>query len=325
MKRLTWTLIILFLVSCSREKQSQNKPKTDFTGTILFERRLFTLPDPIEIFLFDPTSSLETQVTNFSVNGTKAIASHTASWSPDKTKIVFTSQKDATVTAPHSQVYLKDVQGNSITRVTNGLAHSFNPKYSPDSKRIAFIRITESGGNDQIDLYVINADGTNEIRLTNFTANGILLNFVGGLCWLDNNNLLFTSSKQNGACDLYSINLSTPTVHRITTSIDIYGEISLSPDGSEILYTKYKVPCCTGGELFKIKVDGTAEKQLSTYSVVNSKEMDAEHASWTSDGRILFISRRDNDFGEIYIMNADGTNVTRLTNNNKNEMLPRSR
>ena len=42
---------------------------------------------------------------------------------------------------------------------------------------------------------------------------------------------------------------------------------------------------------------------------------DDDYPSWSPDGKkVIFSSRRDNN-GEIYIMNADGSNPTRLTDN----------
>ena len=38
--------------------------------------------------------------------------------------------------------------------------------------------------------------------------------------------------------------------------------------------------------------------------------------AWSPDGtRIAFVSDRDGGFPELYLMNADGSGVTRLTNN----------
>ena len=45
--------------------------------------------------------------------------------------------------------------------------------------------------------------------------------------------------------------------------------------------------------------------------------------SWSPDGeRIAFSSYRDNEWGEIYVMDADGDNQRRLTDNLHEDWLP---
>ena len=56
--------------------------------------------------------------------------------------------------------------------------------------------------------------------------------------------------------------------------------------------------------------DGSNQVRLTT-----NPELDF-HPAITRDGeKIAFVCFRDSGFGEIYIMNANGTGVTRLTNN----------
>ena len=46
------------------------------------------------------------------------------------------------------------------------------------------------------------------------------------------------------------------------------------------------------------------------------------HLVWSPDGaRIAFVSRRDGNY-EIYVMNADGSGQTRLTNNSAWDLHP---
>jgi Tol biopolymer transport system component len=74
--------------------------------------------------------------------------------------------------------------------------------------------------------------------------------------------------------------------------------------------------------IFTIRPDGTGLKQLS-----NTSGNDA-HLAWSPDGsRILFASSRmgfkdeapltgnPQPYGEIFVMNADGTHVEQLTDN----------
>ena len=52
--------------------------------------------------------------------------------------------------------------GTELTRLTNSAGSSFEPSWSPDSASIVFV----SDRDRDADLYVMNADGSNERLLT---------------------------------------------------------------------------------------------------------------------------------------------------------------
>ena len=67
-----------------------------------------------------------------------------------------------------------------------------------------------------------------------------------------------------------------------------------------------------------MNADGSGETQLTA----NIDSVDGS-PTWSPDGtKIAFLSSRDIIFKEIYVMNADGTGVTRLTNNNSDDVEP---
>lgn len=83
-----------------------------------------------------------------------------------------------------------------------------------------------------------------------------------------------------------------------------------SPDGSRLAYQARDVIGTTvqPGEIHAINADGTGDATLA------SDPADDNNPSWSPDGtRIVFDSTRDG-VRELYVMNADGTNVQRLTN-----------
>jgi TolB protein len=85
---------------------------------------------------------------------------------------------------------------------------------------------------------------------------------------------------------------------------------SWSPDGTGLVYAARTAP----GEPFRIfvaRADGSGREQLT------SQKAGSDTAPvWSPDGtRIAFVSDRDRGFPELYLMNADGTGVKRLTTN----------
>jgi|GEM_PF-5783199 len=83
-----------------------------------------------------------------------------------------------------------------------------------------------------------------------------------------------------------------------------------SPDGRKIAFKSDRdVP--PGRGLYVVNADGTGLTLLTGAGINNS---DAD-PTWSPDGtKIAFGSNRDAQIGSIYVMNADGSNVTRLTN-----------
>ena len=81
-----------------------------------------------------------------------------------------------------------------------------------------------------------------------------------------------------------------------------------SPDGRSITYWD-AVDTATGmvGAIFRVTPDGSSRTRLTTYGNVNAVR------GWSPDGsRLIFESDRDGD-PDIWVMNADGTGLTRLT------------
>jgi Tol biopolymer transport system component len=80
------------------------------------------------------------------------------SFSPDGTKIVFASD----VNSAFMDVWVMNADGTSPQRLTTANSGAGTPTFSPDGTRIAFG--SARNGND--DIYLIDADGGNEVRLT---------------------------------------------------------------------------------------------------------------------------------------------------------------
>ena len=81
-------------------------------------------------------------------------------WSPDGTKIAFRSRRDGA-----DEIYVANIDGSGVTRLTDSGAFDGWPDWSPDGARIAFY--SNRDGNEEI--YVMNADGSGQTNLVQDT------------------------------------------------------------------------------------------------------------------------------------------------------------
>src|SRR5258708_3162164 len=100
--------------------------------------------------------------------------------SPDGTKVAFASNRNN-----NTDIYMINVDGTNLTRVTTNAAIDQRPNFSPDGTRLLF----DTNRNSPLglrNLYVINVNGTNETRLTDyfefagrFSPDGTRITYMG--------------------------------------------------------------------------------------------------------------------------------------------------
>lgn len=135
------------------------------------------------VLVFDPDGSGGVTVVTLGIQ---------PAWSPDGSKI--TSEVD--VGPSESDIFVVNVDGSGRRNLTNRIQLvDREPTWSPDGSQIAFRRLdrTESVG---YDLWVMDADGTNQTRLVSIP--GAQLNPR----WLPDNRILFDSGSQIMALDV---------------------------------------------------------------------------------------------------------------------------
>jgi TolB protein len=93
----------------------------------------------------------------------------TADWSPDGKWIAFSRSHEphegnTGSTRYRADIYLIHPDGTGLRRLTRLTNNNVSPAWSPDGKRIVFA--SDRGHDDVSDIYVMNADGTKQTRLT---------------------------------------------------------------------------------------------------------------------------------------------------------------
>jgi len=174
----------------------------------------------------------------------------------------------------------------------------YSPRWSPDDKKITFSTYKDK----KWDLYMMNADGSNLIRLTSDDADG------QGAAWSPDGRMIAFASKRGGDTDIYVMNAYGSHVVQLTRNAGkLNAAPSWSPDGKKIAFVSNRDG--RRAQIYVMKADGSNQTRLTNNSAADW------YPEWSPDGkRIIFETNRDNgDIDEIYIMNADGSNQTRIT------------
>ena len=132
--------------------------------------------------------------------------------------------------------------------------------------------------------------------------------------WSPDGSSIAFASDRDGTVDIYTMNANGTGVTRLTNDAAWNLIPAWSPDGSRIAFTSLRDG---SGDIFVMHADGSGVTRLT-----GGSEWDDAFAAWSPDGsRIAFASNRDtydsdrdtDDNYQIYVMNADGSGVTRLT------------
>ena len=151
--------------------------------------------------------------------------SHWPSYSPDGTKILFSSQREA-----KWQIYVVDVNGNNETRLSSEeVEREYMPAWSPNGTKIAF----QSSRDGNPEIYVMNADGSNSTRLTENRANDEFP------VWSPDGSKIAFISNRDGQQDIYIMNADGSNVTRLTDNSIREISLSWSPDGTKIAFCGY--------------------------------------------------------------------------------------
>ena len=170
----------------------------------------------------------------------------------------------------------------------------------PPTGVIAFSTDTDGDGSDD-EVMIINPDGTGRTPLSANAAKDDEPTFSG-----DGTKIAFRSDR-DGNANIYVQNADGMAQMGLTVDPAHDDEPNFSPDGTKIVF--YSTRSGGDSDLFVINADGTGGLTQLTFN----NGVSDDDADWSPDGmKIVFSSTRDGA-REIYTMDADGMNVTRLT------------
>lgn len=222
-------------------------------------------------------------------------------WSPDGSRLAFTRTVCDTAGACEVGIWVVSADGSSPTQIPAGLGQNSHPDWSPDGSKLVFI----SNRDGPRDVYAMNADGFNVVRLTNAKAPPFRPVNWDPTWSPDGRQIAFTSSS-GGTQDIYVMDADGSNVRQLTSDPAYDVAPSWSPDGTRIAFMSGRDdPNGFVGSVYVMDADGSGATALAP---------EGGYPSWSPDGSMITFIRGDvGSVIDIFVMNADGSDVRNLT------------
>ena len=272
-----------------------------------------------------------------------ACATAPAAWAEKPPRIAY--QRDYGG-LPH--IWVITLDGSSPRQLTFGDFPDYSPSFSPDGRRIVYehygvVWVMNSDGSDQHPVgwyYTYRPSWSRDGRRLTFYGNpphgsGYAI-FTSNPDGGDVKQLTTTADGQTSTMPAFS-----PDARRIVfernnflwlvnadgsgehvLSLDLMGSApAWSPTGSSIAFqwNGIQPPFDSvggGNDLYTVNPDGTHLRQLTHIYGEDSA------AAWSPDGRRIAFDSQRNGNRELYVMNADGSGLTRITNDGEDRDAP---
>jgi Tol biopolymer transport system component len=299
MDRRVGLFLALFVVACVGERQPPPRG-------IVFVSVRPPEHEGEEIYIINADGTGERRLT-ISGDGKN---SNIPRWSPDGTRIAFASNREDD--SGWSSIYVMDADGANVRRLTPVGSRDYMPIWSPDGKRIAFM----SSRDGNAEVYVMGPDGSDLQRLTDNDA------FDAAYFWSpDGRRLVFSSTRDNDVAMIYIMESDGSDVRAIGTGLGG----GWAYDENHIWFMDYPasekdgVPCYGVMDLEGSVVEQwCGAKPNQGLKHANCYSPDSAQIAFTAppDGEVSFpVTPEQMNSLELYVADADGSNVQRLTFN----------
>lgn len=235
---------------------------------------------------------------------------YSISFSPDGQYIAAIDTEDSTENGQYA-VYLIDIKTGERRRVTapGDFEGESTPRFSPDGKSLAFIRIASTDNKNLIenqDLFVVSVDGGKPKQLTFDKST------INSLTWsADGTQIYFASTRIVNQLRVWSVAPSGGEPAIVSVGGKDVRNITVSPDGKKIVFSErnrqrhiWSVP--SNGEPAK-KLTNTANDQFYPQISADGSQI-AYHSGFGESGESF-----SSDFIQIWMTDSDGGNPRQIT------------
>jgi TolB protein len=154
-------------------------------------------------------------------NGSPSRQNYLPMFSPDGSKIAFTSDRDG-----NPEIYVMNRDGSGLRRMTNNPAIDVTPTWSPSGNQLAWV--SDRTGNPHI--YIMNADGTGQ--------RSIISEICDRPTWSSGRfNEIAYAARTGPGYDIKLYDVGTGTSKKLTDGIGSNESPAFSPNGRHIAFT----------------------------------------------------------------------------------------
>ncbi len=262
-------------------------------GLVYFDNR----NDNYDVYKMDLLTGQETRLTTGEkVDDYPAV-------SPDGKTIVFQSDRDGDF-----DIYAMDIDGNNVRQLTNNTVLDNVPSWSPDGTQIIFSSDTRNDGT--FDIYSMQPDGSGLQMLFSNSQRNSHPRYNPEM-----KSLVFTTGtpRDSGKWEIGRYILSSQDYTLMTNNDTRDRSPCYSPDGKQILFLTAGIGDRQALGLSALAVmDADGSNAHIVYDGVGLEW----GADYSPDGQYISFTTVAASTGrdEVFIMNADGSNIVQVTN-----------
>jgi Tol biopolymer transport system component len=195
----------------------------------------------------------------------------------------------------------------STIQATAEAVRTPTPVASADDTAVDMTGDVVYGVAPDADIFVMNADGSEQRQLTDHPAS------EGSPVWSPDGRAIAYFSWHDGESGLFVMDADGSNAHKLADVAS--SALVWSPDGRQIALTAWP-PMEDHPQIVVVAANGAGQRWLTGAELMPEPALSMGNGwpAWSPDGRtIAFIGDRSDNKSEVYVIDADGTNVRQLT------------